>query len=158
MTYNLKDFSDEAGAPYGVGFCHPDSFLVELLGEHTDIVAATLHRETAAFRNPPETVTQFLATLTATAPMFANLAADAFSGPPGPTSTVPALVGVVEEQAMAALGEPGDPTNPAQVALAWWAGLLGDLDLAVISPTIRQPGATTSGRSTTSPAGRWPRR
>jgi len=40
------------------------------------------------------------------------------------------LVGVDEKQAIAALGEPGDPTNPAQVAVAWWAGLLGDLDLA----------------------------
>jgi hypothetical protein len=62
--------------------------------------------------------------------MFANLAADAFSDPTGPASTVPALVGVDEEQAIAALGEPGDPTNPAQVAFAWWAGLLYDLDLA----------------------------
>ena len=130
LTFNLKDFPDEAGDPYGIGTRHPDSFLVQLLGEHTDTVLATLERETAAFRNPPETVTQFLATLTATAPMFANLAADAFSDPTGPASTVPALVGVDEEQAIAALGEPGDPTNPAQVAFAWWAGLLDDLDLA----------------------------
>lgn len=130
VTCNLKDFPDEAGAPYGIGICHPDSFLVQLLGEHTDTVVATLERETAAFRNPPETVTQFLTTLTATLPMFANLAANAFGDPPGPTSTVPALVGVDEKQAIAALGEPGDPTNPAQVAVAWWAGILGDLDLA----------------------------
>lgn len=62
--------------------------------------------------------------------MFANLAADAFHAPPGSTSTVPALVGVEEKQAIAALGEPGDPANPAQVAFAWWAGIRGDLDLA----------------------------
>jgi hypothetical protein len=62
--------------------------------------------------------------------MFANLAADAFSDPTGPASTVPALVGVDKERAIAALGEPGDPTNPTQVAFAWWAGLLDDLDLA----------------------------
>jgi len=130
VTLNLKDFPDEAGAPYGIGTCHPDSFLVQLLGEHTDLVVATLQRETAAFRNPPETVAHFLATLTATAPMFANLAADAFSNPTGPASTVPALVGVDEQRAIAALGEPGDPTNPAQVAFAWWAGLLDDLDWA----------------------------
>lgn len=49
---------------------------------------------------------------------------------PDQPPTVPALVGVDEQQAIAALGEPGDPTNPAQVAFAWWAGLLDDLDLA----------------------------
>jgi hypothetical protein len=88
VTFNLKDFPDEAGAPYGIGICHPDSFLLQLLGEHADTVIATLEHETAAFRNPPETVTRFLATLTATVPMFANLAADAFSDPPGTASTV----------------------------------------------------------------------
>lgn len=64
VTFNLNDFPDEAGAPYGIGICHPDSFLVQVLGEHVDTVVATLERETAAFRNPPETVSQFLATLT----------------------------------------------------------------------------------------------
>lgn len=91
---------------------------------------AALERETAAFRNPPETVTQFLATLTATVLMFANLAADAFSDSPEAVSTVPALVEADDEKAIAALGEPGDLTNPAQVAFVWWAGLLDDLDLA----------------------------
>ena len=33
VTYNLKDFPGEAGAPYGIGICHPDSFLVQLLSE-----------------------------------------------------------------------------------------------------------------------------
>ena len=33
LTYNLKDFPGEAGAPYGIGICHPDSFLVQLLSE-----------------------------------------------------------------------------------------------------------------------------
>ena len=71
-----------------------------------------------------------MATLTATVPMFANLATDVLGDPPGPASTVPGLVGVDEMQAVAAFSEPGDPTNPAQVAADWWAGLLGDLDLA----------------------------
>lgn len=130
VTFNLKDFPSEAGAAYGIGICHPDTFLVQMLGQHADAVVATLHRETSAFRNPPQTVTQFLATLTATVPMFANLAADALEDPPGPASPVPALVAVDEMQAIAALGEPGDPTDPAQIAFAWWAGLLGNLDLA----------------------------
>lgn len=38
LTFNLKDFPDEAAAPYGIGICHPDSFLAQLLSEHTDTV------------------------------------------------------------------------------------------------------------------------
>ena len=94
-----------------IGICHPDMFLVQLLGEHTDVVVATLERETAALRNPSQMVTQFLATLTTTVPMFANLAADALGDPPGPASMVPALVGVNEMQAVDAFGELGDPAK-----------------------------------------------
>jgi len=130
VTFNLKDFPDEVAATHGILIIHPDSFLLQLLGEHADTVIAALERETAAFRNPPETVPRFLATLTATVPTFANLAADAFSDPPEAVSTVSALVGADDEKAIAALGEPGDLTNPAQVAFVWWAGLLGDLNLA----------------------------
>jgi predicted nucleic acid-binding protein len=129
VTFNLKDFPDTAGEPYGIRIIHPDNFLVLFLGEQSDTVLATLEHQTAAFSKPPETVIQFLATLTGTVPMFANLAADAFRDPSGPASTVPALLTADEEQAVAALGEPGDPTNPAQVAFAWWAGLQHDLDL-----------------------------
>jgi hypothetical protein len=130
VTFNLRDFPDEAGEPYGIRIIHPDSFLAQFLGEQSDTVLATLERQTAAFSKPPETVIQFLATLTGTVPLFANLAADAFRDPSGPASTLPALVRVDEERAIAALGEPGDPTNPAQIAFAWWAGLQHDLDLA----------------------------
>jgi len=41
VTCNLKDFPDEAGAPYGIGICHPDSFLVQLPSEHTDTVVSS---------------------------------------------------------------------------------------------------------------------
>jgi hypothetical protein len=50
--------------------------------------------------------------------MFASLAADTVSDPPGRASTMRALVGVQDEKAIEALGEPGDLTGPAQVALA----------------------------------------
>jgi predicted nucleic acid-binding protein len=83
VTFNRKDFPDEAAAPHGIEIVHPDSFLLRLLGEHADTVIAALQRETAAFRNPPETVTQFLASLTATVPVFANLATDTLGGSPG---------------------------------------------------------------------------
>jgi len=130
VTFNLKDFPDGGAATHGIEIRHPDSFLVGLLVEHAETVVATLERETAAFRNPPQTLTDFLARLTGTVPMFANLAADAFVDPPGPVSTVPALVLSDDEEGIAALGESGDITNPAQVAAGWWAGLLDDLELA----------------------------
>lgn len=122
VTFNLKDFPNEAAATYGIEVVHPDSFLLELLGDDADAVVAALESETAAFRNPPETVTQFLATLTVTVPMFANLTADALSDPPGTLSRMPALVGASEEKALAAFGTLGDLTNPAVVAyMVVWA-------------------------------------
>jgi predicted nucleic acid-binding protein len=130
VTFNLKDFPDESAATHGIEVLHPDSFLVGLLGRHTETVISALERETAAFRHPRQTVAEFLAGLTATVPMFANLAADAHIDSPGPVSPVPALVMSDENAGIAALGEPGDMTNPAQVAFGWWAGLLDDLDLA----------------------------
>lgn len=130
VTFNLKDFPNEAAATYGIEIVHPDSFLLELLGEDADAIVAVLERSTAAFRNPPTSVTQFLASLTVTVPMFANLTADAFSDPIGTPSKVPALVGASQEDALVAIGTPGDLANPAAVAFAWWSGLLHDLDLA----------------------------
>lgn len=62
--------------------------------------------------------------------MFANLAADLVASPAEASSPVPALVAADEDEAFAALGEVGDLTSPAQVAFAWWAGILEDLDLA----------------------------
>lgn len=130
VTFNLKDFPDEGAATHGIEILHPDSFLIGLLGGHAETVVSALERETGAFQHPPQTVNEFLASLTATVPMFANLAADALRDPPGPVSPVPALVMSHDEAGIAALGEPGDMTNPAQVAFGWWAGLLDDLDLA----------------------------
>lgn len=130
VTFNLKDFPDEAVDAHEVKVLHPDTFLVQLLGQHPDTVLAAVEREVGAFRNPPQAVEQFLATLTATVPVFANLAADALSDPPVELAPEPALVAADEDKAIAALGEPGDFTNPAQVAFAWWSALLHDGDLA----------------------------
>ncbi len=84
VTFNVKDFPEDAAAVHGIEIVHPDSFLVRLLGEDADTVVATLMRETAAFRSPPVTITRFLATLSTTVPTFANVAADAFSARSGP--------------------------------------------------------------------------
>ena len=77
VTFNQKDFADAATRPHEIEIRHPDDFLVELLAEHTDCIVETLTKGTSSFRNPPQTVDEFLATLTATVPMFATLAADA---------------------------------------------------------------------------------
>lgn len=130
VTFNLKDFPSEGAAGNGVQIVHPDSFLVGLLGTDAETVVAALERATSALRHPPQTVLEFLSSLTATVPMFANLAADAVIDPPGPMSPVPALVMSDDAMGIATLGESGDITNPAQVAFGWWAGLLEDLDLA----------------------------
>ncbi|TWC01550.1 PIN domain-containing protein [Brevibacterium jeotgali] len=130
VTFNLKDFPDHAVAPHRVQVLDPDSFLLQLLSEQLETVVSILERETASLRRPPETVTKFLATLTATAPIFANLAADAADEPPGALSPVPALVEADADRAAVSLGEPGDLTNPAQVAVMWWRGLMEDLSLA----------------------------
>lgn len=83
VTFNLKDFPDEAVHPHHVKVLHPDAFLVQLLGQHPDTVLAVMEREVTAFHNPPQTVTQFLETMTVTVPRFAALAADAFTDTPG---------------------------------------------------------------------------
>ncbi len=63
-------------------------------------------------------------------PIFANQAADAATEHCGPISPTPALVSADDGDVFAQFGEPGDFTNPAQVGLAFWLGLLADLELA----------------------------
>lgn len=130
VTFNLKDFPDDAVAAHRIRVVHPDSFLLQLLLEHQESVLATLERQTLAFRRPPSTVPEFLATLTPLVPTFANFAADALDERSESLAPVPALVEVAPERAFESLGEHGDTENPAQVALMWWKGLMDDLSLA----------------------------
>ncbi len=130
VTFNRKDFPPESTDGHGITVVHPDLFLVRLLAERPNDVVAALERGTAALHKPPQTMREFLASLTPTVPMFAHLAADTAASPPAQTSPVPALVSADEGEAVAAFGEPGDFSNPAQVAFSWWAGILEDLDLA----------------------------
>lgn len=93
-------------------------------------VLAALEVGVQDLRRPPETMSGWLAGLAATVPMFANLAADAMGEPPDPVSPVVAMTVSDDDSVAASLGEPGDLTSPAQVALLWYAGLLDDLDIA----------------------------
>lgn len=130
VTFNITDFPAGSVEDHGIEVVHPDLFLVRLLAERPDDVVAVLERGTGDLRKPPQTMRKFLASMTRTVPMFANLAADVAATLGETSSPVPALVAADEDEALAALGEIGDFTNPAQVAFAWWAGILEDLDLA----------------------------
>ncbi|GAA4517295.1 PIN domain-containing protein [Brevibacterium yomogidense] len=76
--------------------------------------------------DPKDRLITFLATLTATAPIFANLTADIAEEPSTTPSPVPALVEADPACAVNAFGKAGDLTNPAQVAMLWWSGLLDE--------------------------------
>lgn len=130
VTFNQRDFPPDSTDGHGIKVVHPDQFLTRLLTERPNDVLSALERGAGDLRKPPQTMREFLASLTSTVPIFANMAADAAVSPPEPMSPVPALVSADEGEAVAAFGALGDFTNPAQVALGWWAGILGDLDLA----------------------------
>lgn len=89
ITFNWKDFPPESTDGHGITVVHPDLFLVRLLAERPFEVVAAVERGAAALRKPPQTMHEFLASLTRTVPMFANMAADVAASPPEPTSPVP---------------------------------------------------------------------
>ncbi|RYC03585.1 PIN domain-containing protein [Nocardioides zhouii] len=130
VTFNLRDFPAEVAEAVGVTVMHPDTFLLWILDSAPDAVVAALEREVAAFNTPPLTLGAFLASMTSTVPIFANLAAQEWRSPIGdPVVTdVPALELVDHESALAALGgQRGDPTSPGQVAMGWWSSLPDNL-------------------------------
>lgn len=135
VTFNLKDFPPASTTDLGIDVVHPDNFLISLLLEDPVEVLEALRRGCAELKNPPQTASQFLGSLTATVPLFANLAADWIRSldekPGGARAPFTALVSADEDEALAAFGEPGDLTDPAQTALYWWSALTaGDQEVA----------------------------
>lgn len=134
VTFNLKDFPPDSTSGLQVDAVHPDTFLTGLLAEDPIGVVEALHRGSADLRNPAQTATEFLSSLTATVPIFANLAADQIrsraESPDEPSSPITALVSAHQDEALAAFGEVGDLTDPAQVALQWWTALDAEPDVA----------------------------
>ncbi|ABR91004.1 Uncharacterized conserved protein [Janthinobacterium sp. Marseille] len=65
ITFNLKDFPDEALKPYNLAAQHPDDFIVDLLDLHPAGVleAAASHRR--SLKSPPKTADEYLDTLLA---------------------------------------------------------------------------------------------
>ena len=131
VTFNVKDFPEEAIAPYGIQVVGPDEFLLQLLSSRMQSVVGALEHGVGSLRRPSKTINQFLAEVARTVPPFANLAPDAVSDPPESLSPIPALVGDDSVQSsLKALGNLDDLSDPAQVAAAWWIALTEDLDSA----------------------------
>lgn len=126
LTFNLKDFPPATAEPHGVSIQHPDRFLTLLLAEHRKGVLDALRLDASRYRQPPVSITQYLAALTPTVPMFATLAHDALATEGEDESPVAALIPAAEDEALAAFGTLGDLANPAQVAFLWWTALLAD--------------------------------
>ena len=60
VTFNLDDFPDEVLASYGLGACHPDSFLVDQLNLDAERVCTAMRQHRASLKNPPKTVEEYL--------------------------------------------------------------------------------------------------
>lgn len=65
VTFNLEDFPAAALAPYGVRAQHPDEFACGLLDQAPAAFLEAARQQRAALRNPPRSVVEYLATLTA---------------------------------------------------------------------------------------------
>lgn len=65
VTFNLKDFPEEALKPYGIEAQHPDDFLTFQMGLAPNVVCAAAKRHRASLINPRKGVEEYLATLEA---------------------------------------------------------------------------------------------
>lgn len=52
LTFNLRDFPDNALSVFGIQAQHPDEFVVEVMRLSCDAVCAILKRQRASLRNP----------------------------------------------------------------------------------------------------------
>lgn len=63
VTFNLKDFPEEALQPYGIEAKHPDDFLALQLDRFPNMICVAARRHRASLKNPPKDVEEYLATL-----------------------------------------------------------------------------------------------
>ncbi len=73
VTFNLRDFPEEALALYGIEAQHPDAFLAYLVALAPELMRQVIEQQAAALRNPPKTYDDILDNLTAQVPRFAAL-------------------------------------------------------------------------------------
>jgi predicted nucleic acid-binding protein len=70
VTFNLKDFSENALEPWQIEAQHPDTFLCNLCDFFPEAVIRLVERQAKALRNPPQTVTDILQSLRRQVPEF----------------------------------------------------------------------------------------
>jgi len=63
VSFNLKDFPAHALAPWGMDILHPDDFTYYQIDMVPAVCCEALRRQRLALRNPPLSVSDFLATL-----------------------------------------------------------------------------------------------
>ncbi|WP_439630703.1 PIN domain-containing protein [Gemmata sp.] len=63
VTFNLKDFPDDALRPFGVSVQHPDEFVCDLIDLDSGAVAAAVRAQRASLKNPPRSAADLLQTL-----------------------------------------------------------------------------------------------
>ena len=63
LTFNTKDFPNLLLSGYGIEKCLPDDFVVGLLNEHPGEVVTGLKMQRRRLAAPPQSVEQFLETL-----------------------------------------------------------------------------------------------
>lgn len=63
ITFNLKHFPTGFLNPYGIQACHPDDFVMGLLGARPNTVKAAIDQVRARLRKPPVTPEEYLVTL-----------------------------------------------------------------------------------------------
>lgn len=64
VTQNLKDFPDDALAPFGIEAQHPDTFLCNQMSLASGLYCTAVQKVRARLRNPPFSVEDYLDTLT----------------------------------------------------------------------------------------------
>lgn len=63
VTYNLKDFPDDALRQYGVEAIHPDAFVLSQLDLASSVVLTAVKIHRARLRNPPRSAEEYLGCL-----------------------------------------------------------------------------------------------
>jgi hypothetical protein len=129
VTYNLKDFPDEALAPYGIRAIHPDEFLLDLLDLDPHGVATALDQQRRRLKSPAMTAAAFQQALAVNVPHFAaELAAlpapseDRSEGTTGSTDMPMPIVSRTPEEISEAFFPGGQPDalTPEGVIALWY--------------------------------------
>ena len=63
ITFNLRDFPEQALAPYGILAQHPDDFILDLLDLDWQTVCNAAEKQRIRLKNPPKTPDEYLETL-----------------------------------------------------------------------------------------------